>query len=421
MESSQFSEKGLTARLRLEEQTKVGVIDDYDQAHSHLGKTSIVKQGTGYWRLTGKNSYSGTTQVQAGTLIVNGQHTGAGAITVAAAATLAGKGKLAAATTVNGTLQIGDTLATDKGLTFSGGLKLGSAAKLQLNEAMLTAKHYNGDEIQAFTGTVTGTFAEILPATPGEGQTWDTTELYTKGVLKVVGGGNKPDDPIITPDDPAGETKKACIAWGNCTRTGGDSKCTELVGNEASPSNNVGFSMHYTTATDKYYTKGSKMTYDFDGVQRTGITLSNGSQNTIVLPEGAKATKITLWSIVGTNSSNRTSFWKEVAGKTYTDADGQLFDLTATASAPNKAEFVLDNVEKQLTFTNSGEQQSVVIVIEFHYGGTTGISTYTTIGTPVSIEYFTLKGNRVVNPVHGMYIMRATMPDGSVVTCKIAK
>ena len=397
-----------------------GVIDNRAQG-GQQGTTSIVKQGTGYWRLTGKNIYSGTTQVQAGTLIVNGQHTGTGAITVAAAGTLAGKGTLAAATTINGTLIIGDTLSTDKGLTFNGGLKLGSAAKLKLNEAMTDATHYAGDEIQAFSGTVTGTFSEIIPATPGEGQTWDTTELYTKGILKVVGGEEKPDEPIITPDEPAGETKKACLAWGNCTRTGGDSQCTELVGNEASPSNNIGFSMHYTTVTDKYYAKGEKMTYDFDGVQRTGIKLSNGAQNTIVLPEGAKATKITLWSVVGTNASNRTSYWKEVAGKTYTEANGQLFDLNATASAPNKAEFVLDNVEKQLTFTNAGEQQSIVVVIEFHYGGTTGISTFTPIGTPLKVEYYTLKGNRVTNPANGMYIMRATMPDRTIVTRKVAK
>lgn len=194
-----------------------------------------------------------------------------------------------------------------------------------------------------------------------------------------------------------------------------------MEGAEASPSNNIGFSMKYTTATDKTYSKGSKMTYDFDGVQRTGITLSNGAQNTIGLPEGAKATKITFWSIVGNNTSSRTSYWKEVAGQNYTEADGQLFDLSATASAPNKAEFVLDNVEKHLTFTNAGEQQSVVIVIEFHYGGSTGISTYKAIGTPLKVEYYTLKGERIANPGSGLYMIRMTMPDGSIVSRKVVK
>ena len=163
-------------------------------------------------------------------------------------------------------------------------------------------------------------------------------------------------------------TQKVCIAWGNCTRTGGDSNCTELVGNEASPSNNVGFSMHYTTVTDKYYEKGDKMTYDFDGIQRTGITLSNGAQNSIIIPAGYKVTKVTFWSVTGNNTSDRVSYWKEVAGQTYTEADGQIFSHSATASAPNKAVFDLNNVQNELTFTNTGEQQKVVIVLEYHVG-----------------------------------------------------
>ena len=167
------------------DETFRGVIDDYDQAHSHPGKTSIEKQGTGEWRLTGKNTYSGTTAVSAGTLIVNGQHTGTGAITIRKGATLAGKGTLAAATTINGTLMVGDTLSTDKGLTFNGGLKLNSGAILRLNDAMQEATYKHGDEIKVFTGTVTGTFSEIQPVIPGEGQTWDTTDLYSKGVLRV--------------------------------------------------------------------------------------------------------------------------------------------------------------------------------------------------------------------------------------------
>ena len=394
-----------------------GVIDDRAQ-NGATGKTSIVKQGTGEWRLTGKNIYSGTTQVQGGKLIVNGQHTGTGAVTVAANATLAGKGSLAAAVTVNGTLQVGDTLATDKGLTFNGGLKLGSAAVLQLNETMSEMTYYNGDEITAFTGSVTGTFAKILPETPGEGQTWDTSALYTDGILKVVGGEEKPVEP--TPDpEPQSETKKVCLAWGNMSRTGGDSACTELVGTEASPSNNIGYSMKYTTVTGKYYAKGEKMTYDFDGVQRTGIKLSNGAQNSIFLPEGHKVTKITIWSVVGTNASSRTSYWKEVAGKTFTEADGQILDLTKTAAAPNKAEFVLDNVQKELTFTNTGEQQSVVIVMEYHTGGdATGVETVT-MGETLRIEYFTLSGERVGTPGKGLYLMRIYQKNGTVQSRKV--
>lgn len=436
------------------DETFKGIIDDYAQDHSHKGKTAITKEGTGYWRLTGNSAYSGATAVNAGTLIVNGQHTGTGAITVAAAGTLAGKGTLAGATTVNGTLMVGDDGASDKGLTFSGTLKLGSGAKLKLNDAMAAKQYSTSSTIQAFTGSVSsGTFAEIIPATPGDGLAWDTSALYTSGVLKVKSGSSEPGtdpDPVsaelsfgsqttssavmgeaytaptltnpykvdvtysssntsvatvsndgavtlvgagettitasfagnasylageasykltVTEPEPQPQgTQQVCIAWGNCTRTGGDSSCTELVGNEASPSNNIGFSMHYTTVTDKYYSKGDKMTYEFDGVQRTGIGLSNGAQNSIIIPAGYKVTKVTFWSVTGTNTSDRVSYWKEVAGQTYTEADGQLLSHSATASAPNKAEFNLNNVQNELTFTNTGEQQKVVIVLEYHVG-----------------------------------------------------
>ncbi len=402
-----------------------GIINNKSQ-RGQEGSTSIVKEGTGYWRLTGNNVYAGTTKVNAGTLIVNGKHSGTGAVTVAAGATLAGKGTLAGKVTLNGTLQVGDTLATDKGLTFSGGLTLGSAAVLSLNEAAQEATYYNGDEIQAFTGTATGTFAEIIPAIPGEGQTWDTTELYTKGILKVVGGDEKPDEPDPQPEpQPESETRRVCIAWGNCTHTGGDSSCTELVGNEASPSNNVGFSMKYGPNVDanKYFSKGEKMTYDFDGTQRTGIKLSNGAQTIIYMPDTCKVTKIIFWSVVANNTSSRTSYWKEVAGKSYTEADGQILDLNATKSAPNKAEFVLDNVQNEITFANTGEQQSIIIVLEYHTGGggTAIERTPVATGRPVSVEYFTLGGERVATPGKGLYIMRATTESGLVITTKVAK
>ena len=171
-------------------ETFKGTINNLDQAGTHPGTTSIEKQGTGDWRLTGKNDYAGTTTVSAGRLIVNGQHTGKGNVTVQNGATLAGKGSIAGAVTLQSgaTLEVGDTLATDHGLTFSGGLKVNSDVTLRLNEAMTERSYQDGDKIQALTGKVNGTFAQIMPTAPGEGLSWDTTELYTKGLLKVVAG-----------------------------------------------------------------------------------------------------------------------------------------------------------------------------------------------------------------------------------------
>ena len=182
-----------------------GVINNLDQAGTHPGTTSIEKQGSGDWRLTGKNDYSGTTVITAGRLIVNGQHTGKGAVTVRKGATLAGTGSLAGLVTVNigGILQVGDTLVSDHGLTFNGGLKLNNGAILKMNEAMTDHSYQAGYEIRAFSGSVSGTFSEIQPATPGEGLVWDTSELYTKGLLKVAAASNissilteKKDSPV---------------------------------------------------------------------------------------------------------------------------------------------------------------------------------------------------------------------------------
>ena len=402
------------------DETFRGVIDNRAQG-GQQGKTSIEKQGTGDWRLTGSNVYSGTTKVQQGALIVNGTHTGTGAVTVAVGATLAGKGTLAAAVTVNGTLQVGDTLATDKALKFNGGLKLGSAAILKLNDAMAEAKHYAGDEIQCFTGSVTGTFAQIIPATPGEDQTWDTSELYTKGVLKVVGGEEKPDEP--TPVEPVGETKTALLAWGNMKATSYDNSGVNNMMVGAENDEAYGFSLVCTGNLAKAYSSAGtpklKVPYKDEILERTAIKCSNGAQNTVFMPEGAKATKLIIYSITGTNSSNRTSYWKEVAGVNYTAETTTVLDLDAPRDDPNAVTFALDNVLDKFTFTNTGEQQCVILYIEYHFGGAeTGISS-TLDGTPVRVEYFTPSGERVTTPGKGMYILRATTASGKVTSRKV--
>ena len=384
-----------------------GVIDNRAQGGQE-GTTTIEKQGSGDWRLTGKNVYAGTTTVTKGRLIVNGTHTGTGAVTVRTGATLAGTGQLAAATTINtgATLQAGDTLVNGKGLTFNSTLKMNGTSVLnvladstrcntitlkgattlsgnnvlQLNEgAVFTKAPYANTEYQVFNltgGSITGTFASILPATPGEGQTWDTTELYTKGILRVVGGEEKPNDPDPTPEpQPAGETKTALLAWGNMINQSYDNSSYKNMMVGAENDEAYGFSLVCTGNLQKAYSSAGtpklKIPYKGETLERTAIKCSNGAQNTIFLPDGAKATKITLYSVTGTNSSSRTSYWKEVAGQAYTPETTTVLDLNADRSAPNAVSFTLPNVEKQLTFTNTGEQQCVIIYLEYHYGGDT--------------------------------------------------
>ena len=428
-----------------------GIIDDYDQAHSHPGTTAIEKQGSGDWRLTGNNTYSGTTTVTAGTLIVNGRHTGTGAVTVRTNATLAGTGQLAAATTINtgATLLAGDTIVDGMGLTFNGTLKMNGTSTLIVpadrtksntitlaaaatisNQAtlqiLMDEAPYDKTVFHIFNisgATISGQFAQILPATPGEGQTWDTSELYTNGTIRVVGGQPNPDQGSNPDNDKPGPTQRVCLAWGNMVAGSYDNSGVNnmLSGNEqVETNNNMGFALVCTGNLTKAYTSAGtpKFTYDFDGVQRTAIKLSNGAQNTILMPEGAKATKLTLWSISST-AEGRTSYWSEVAGQHYDEATATILDNNAPRTAPNHVDFVLADVPEAVTFTNSGEQQCVIIVMEYHFGGASAIRNVAD-GKALRTEYFTLSGERVSTPAHGLFLQRITTPAGKQTTRKIA-
>lgn len=436
------------------DETFRGVIDDYAQDNKHSGPTTIEKQGSGDWRLTGKNIYTGTTTVTKGRLIVNGQHTGTGAVNVRSGAILAGTGILAGATTINqnATLQVGDTLVNGRGLTFNGTLKvnnggivnvladrtksntitlkgaltLTNGAVLQINEGDIAEAPYDKTEYQVFNlsgGSITGSFAEIQPATPGEGQKWDLSELYTNGVIKVVGGEPNPnEEPIIEPQ-PVGETKTALLAWGNMVAQSYDNSSYNNMMVGAENDEAYGFSMVITGNLAKSYTSAGTpkldILYNGETIQRTAIKLSNGAQNTIFLPKDAKATKMSIYSITGTNASNRTSYWKEVAGVSYNETTTTVLDLDAPRSNPNKVDFTLSNVSDKITFTNTGEQQCVIIYLEYHFGGDTSGVESIHLNEPIRIEYYTLSGEKVSTPAKGIYLVRIYNHQGKIESRKV--
>ncbi|MEZ0387020.1 MAG: beta strand repeat-containing protein, partial [Verrucomicrobium sp.] len=91
------------------------------------GGGNVVKTTTGTLRLTGTNTYTGQTQVNAGTFLVNGTHTGGAQYTVATGATLGGSGSITPASgqdiAITGKLVVGDTStqAATLTVTTSGG------------------------------------------------------------------------------------------------------------------------------------------------------------------------------------------------------------------------------------------------------------------------------------------------------------
>jgi hypothetical protein len=114
---------------------------------------------------SGTNTYSGTTIVGAGTLLVNGTNSGTGAVTVSSAATLGGTGSIAGATTV----------AT--GGTITGGTK-GSVGALTLTNALTINGTYAAD-------VLSGTGSDTLNLT-GTGAAGVLT-LGSSSVLTVSG------------------------------------------------------------------------------------------------------------------------------------------------------------------------------------------------------------------------------------------
>ena len=209
------------------------------------GAGGLSKEGAGTVVVTNANTYTGGTNVNAGTLEVNnasGSGTGTGTVTVAAGATLAGEGSISAGAGnfvyINGTLQVGAfgaTQGSDFSLSTSGAgntsfdttslvsldlwsttgtdqsallaaadmirlfgdvnITTGSMLKLD-NPNALTFQA--GDVFRLFdwtgTGTRTGAWAideSALNLTGG--LSVDTTNLYSAGTISIMSGGPIPE------------------------------------------------------------------------------------------------------------------------------------------------------------------------------------------------------------------------------------
>lgn len=84
------------------------------------GTGNLTKEGTGILTLTGNNSYSGATTVSAGTLRVNGTHSGSGVVNVENSAALGGNGS------ISGNVSIADGGILSPGGAAEGTMAIGS-------------------------------------------------------------------------------------------------------------------------------------------------------------------------------------------------------------------------------------------------------------------------------------------------------
>jgi fibronectin-binding autotransporter adhesin len=175
------------------------------------GSTLTLNNVNSTLTLSGTNTYTGATNVQAGTLVVNGS-IGTGDVTVFSGATLAGEGTLGGDTYVlaGGTLNPGNSPGTMNFLgdlnnlgTINmelGGLTLNSydvlngngtgiftfGGTLALNNTF--ANYAFGDSLAIFTNwhSFSGSFDLITGTDLGNGLFWDTSQLGVNGTITVI-------------------------------------------------------------------------------------------------------------------------------------------------------------------------------------------------------------------------------------------
>jgi autotransporter-associated beta strand protein len=133
-----------------------GLAATAEEIENGFGSVGIRKTGIGKWILSNNNTYSGATNVEAGTLIVNGNQTGSGTTTVSAGATLGGGGSLPGALinrgiVAPGTMTVKGNYVQAAGATLAieiGGTGAGAFDLLNVLEGVDTGPvegDYNGD------------------------------------------------------------------------------------------------------------------------------------------------------------------------------------------------------------------------------------------------------------------------------------
>lgn len=133
---------------------------------------------------------------------------------------------------------------------------------------------------------------------------------------------------------------------------------TGTVGDDAE-----GIIMAITGNTGKNWSSGT-LKIKVGDIERTTIKLSNGAQNTMTLPEGMQATRITFYSVINSDEG-RTSYWKEFNGTEINDdvPMGAWNSVSDRLTNPDVRVFSL-NGESSITFTNAGEQLFFIIALD---------------------------------------------------------
>ena len=159
-----------------------------DEVTDGYGTVGIQKTGPGKWILTGNNTYTGATNVQAGTLLINGAQTGNGLTTVSSGATFGGTGQIG-----GGLTMLEGSILT---AAFSGGAidplsVLGNVDLTALGNILnVTGSGVGTHTLLTYAGTLTGTFESTPGFTVDYGTGSNSMITITVGSAALTGDYN---------------------------------------------------------------------------------------------------------------------------------------------------------------------------------------------------------------------------------------
>jgi autotransporter-associated beta strand protein len=193
---------------------------------SNLKTISVAKTNAGTWVLSGANTYSGTTTVSAGSLIINGNQSAAtGVLSVASGATLGGSGTIGGATTISGIHSPGNSAGLQ---TFADGLTYatGSTFVWELFDNTTTGRGTVFDGVDVTGGALTintGVTTSLVFNGTGSNVLWSDEFWNNNQSWLVFDNANAPSilgiPSIIVGLDSAGEgltdrRANASFSWG---------------------------------------------------------------------------------------------------------------------------------------------------------------------------------------------------------------
>ena len=121
-----------------------------------------------------------------------------------------------------------------------------------------------------------------------------------------------------------------------------------------------GYSIEINAAT-KNWGKGTSISIEGkDYITGHG---SNGAQNIVTLPKGAKAYRVIFYSFVTDWSKGRTSYWNEIDGEQI-DVENTIPMCAVDASNLDVRVFDLGGIEESFTFTQTGERPDFLMALE---------------------------------------------------------